>query len=60
MSEDCKVTLDSHLEDNLSMDSLDRVELMIALEEEFRATIPDEEAQKLSTVRQIVEFIENA
>jgi len=59
MSEDCEVTLDSHLENDLSMDSLDRVELMIALEEEFSSEIPDDKAQGLSTVRQIVEFIEN-
>ena len=54
-----KVELDSHLENDLNLDSLDRVELMIALEEEFSSEIPDDKAQGLSTVRQIVEFIEN-
>jgi len=59
MSEDCEVTLDSHLENDLNMDSLDKVELAMALEEEFESEVPDEQYQKLSTVRQIVEFIEN-
>lgn len=49
---------DSHFERDLLMDSLDLVELMLALEEEFRQSIPEEKAQGFQTVGQIVRFIE--
>lgn len=43
--------------DDLGADSLDTVELVMALEEEFGAEIPDEEAEKLTTVGEAVEYI---
>lgn len=46
--------------DDLGADSLDIVEMIMALEEEFDLEIADEEAEKLSTVKDVVEFIKNA
>ena len=51
--------LDASLVDDLGADSLDIVELTMALEEEFKIEIPDEEAEKITTVRQAVEHINN-
>ena len=42
---------------DLGADSLDTVELVMALEEEFECEIPDEEAEKITTVKQAVEYI---
>ncbi|HHV72286.1 MAG TPA: acyl carrier protein [Clostridia bacterium] len=52
-----EITLESSLVDDLGADSLDVVELIMALEEEFSLEIPDEEAEKVSTVGQIVDYI---
>ena len=43
--------------DDLGADSLDIVELIMALEEEFEVEVPDEEAEKLLTIQQTVEYI---
>ena len=43
--------------DDLGADSLDTVELVMALEEEFECEIPDEEAEKITTVQQAIEYI---
>ena len=51
-----KITLDASLYDDLNFDSLDAVELIIAMEEEFECEITDEEAEGLNTVRDIVEI----
>lgn len=45
--------------EDLGADSLDTVELVMALEEEFGTEIPDEEAEKLTTVAEAVSYIEN-
>jgi len=45
--------------DDLGADSLDTVELVMALEEEFGLEIPDEEAEKIATVGDAVKYIEN-
>jgi acyl carrier protein len=52
-----EVTLDASFVDDLGADSLDTVELVMALEEEFDCEIPDEEAEKISTVRMAVDYI---
>lgn len=43
--------------DDLGADSLDTVELVMALEEEFETEIPDEEAEKLSTVQDAIDYV---
>ncbi|MGK2913481.1 MAG: acyl carrier protein [Porticoccaceae bacterium] len=50
---------DSAFVDDLGADSLDTVELIMALEEEFDTEIPDEEAEKLTTVQQAIDYINN-
>lgn len=52
------VKLESSLKDDLEADSLDAVELIMAVEEEFDLEIPDEVATKMSTVKDIVNYIE--
>ncbi|MDF2839959.1 MAG: acyl carrier protein [Clostridia bacterium] len=54
-----EVTMESSFIDDLGADSLDIVELLMALEEEFDIEIPDEEAEKLSSVGDVVEYIKN-
>lgn len=51
------VTSDASFVDDLGADSLDTVELVMALEEEFECEIPDEEAEKITTVQQAVDYI---
>jgi acyl carrier protein len=51
------VTMESSFVDDLGADSLDIVELIMALEEEFNMEIPDEEAEKISTVGDVVNYI---
>lgn len=52
-----EVTPEASFVDDLGADSLDTVELVMALEEEFECEIPDEEAEKITTVQQAVEYI---
>jgi len=53
-----QVTLNSSFIDDLGADSLDIVELVMAMEEEFDTQIPDEEAEKIRTVGDAVKFIQ--
>ena len=53
------IKLDTSFIDDLGADSLDIVELIMALEEEFDMQIPDSEAEKISTVNDVVEYIKN-
>ena len=48
---------ESRFVDDLGADSLDTVELVMALEEEFETEIPDEEAEKITTVQQGIDYI---
>lgn len=52
------VTLDATFVDDLSADSLDIVELVMSIEEEFGIDIPDSTAEKITTVRDVVEYIQ--
>ncbi|MBT3504985.1 MAG: acyl carrier protein [Piscirickettsiaceae bacterium] len=52
-----EVTIDASFIDDLGADSLDTVELVMALEEEFECEIPDEEAEKITTVKEAVTYI---
>ncbi len=54
------VTPESSVVDDLGADSLDVVELIMALEEEFNLEIPDEEAEKIKSVQDIFGHLENA
>ncbi|MFN7753902.1 MAG: acyl carrier protein [Pseudomonadota bacterium] len=51
------VKTDSRFVDDLGADSLDTVELVMALEEEFETEIPDEDAEKITTVQQAIDYI---
>ena len=53
-----QVTPEAKFVEDLGADSLDQVELVMALEEAFGAEIPDEEAEKLTTVGDAIKFIE--
>lgn len=53
-----EVTLESSFIDDLGADSLDTVELVMALEEEFGVEIPDEDAEKITTVKEALEYIQ--
>ncbi len=55
-----KVTADTSFVNDLGADSLDTVELVMELEEEFDINIPDDAAEKIQTVGQAIEFIEKA
>ena len=52
------VTPDSSLVEDLGADSLDTVELVMAFEEEFGLEIPDDEAEKITTIKSAVDWIE--
>ena len=54
---DEEVKEDASFVDDLGADSLDTVELVMALEEEFETEIPDDEAEKITTVRQAIDYI---
>jgi acyl carrier protein len=54
-----QVTPDASFIDDLSADSLDTVELIMAFEEEFGAAIPEEDAEKLTTVGRVVEYLKS-
>ncbi len=55
--EEEKVTTDASFVDDLGADSLDTVELVMAFEEEFGIEIPDEDAEKMQTVGEAVDYI---
>ncbi len=51
-----EIKLESSFVDDLGADSLDTVELVMALEDEFEIEIPDEQAEKITTVQQAVDY----
>ncbi|MBP0132233.1 MAG: acyl carrier protein [Nitrosospira sp.] len=54
---EAEVNNESSFVDDLGADSLDTVELVMALEEEFECEIPDEQAEKINTVQQAIDYI---
>ncbi|TAF56233.1 MAG: acyl carrier protein [Oscillatoriales cyanobacterium] len=58
--EEGEVTNEASFVDDLGADSLDTVELVMALEEEFDTEIPDEEAEKITTVQAAIDYINAA
>jgi acyl carrier protein len=57
--DEAEVTLEASFKDDLGADSLDLVELVMELEDEFDLEISDEEAEKISTVGDVVEYIKS-
>jgi|TARA_B100001079_G_C16002053_1_gene336470 acyl carrier protein len=56
--EEDKIVPEASFVDDLGADSLDTVELIMQLEEEFGIEIPDEDAEKMTTVKSVVDYIE--
>ncbi len=54
-----EVTLDASFVDDLGADSLDTVELVMAFEEEFGIEIPDEDAEKITRVKDAIDYVES-
>ena len=52
-----EVTNEASFVEDLGADSLDTVELVMALEEEFKTEIPDEDAEKITTVQQAIDYV---
>lgn len=57
--DESEITMDSSFNDDLEADSLDIVELMMALEDEFKIEISDEDAGNISTIGDVVEYIKD-
>ena len=53
------MTMDTNMMKDLSADSLDAVEIIMAIEDEYGIEIPDEEAEKFQTVRDLVKYVED-
>ncbi len=54
---EAEVTLEASFVDDLGADSLDTVELVMALEDAFETEIPDEDAEKIATVQQAIDYV---
>ena len=54
---EAEIKTESSFVDDLGADSLDMVELVMALEDEFETEIPDEEAEKITTVQQAIDYV---
>ena len=54
---EAEIKNESSFVDDLGADSLDTVELVMALEEEFETEIPDEDAEKITTVQQAIDYV---
>lgn len=57
--EESTVKNEASFVDDLGADSLDTVELVMALEEEFNCQIPDEDAEKITTVQQAIDYVKS-
>ena len=59
-ADQAKITRNTSFVEDLNADSLDQVELVMEFEDEFETSIPDEQAEKIKTVGQAIEFIKQA
>ncbi len=57
--DESQVTADTHLMKDLEADSLDAVEIIMAIEDEFDIEVPDEDAEKFQSVGDIVKYVED-
>lgn len=57
--DESQITLDSRIKDDLGADSLDVLQILMTLEEEFDVHIPDEELMNFSTVRDVINYMES-
>jgi acyl carrier protein len=57
--DESEITMETNLMKDLSADSLDAVEIIMAIEDEFGIEIPDEEAETIQTVQDLVRFVED-
>ena len=57
--EESEITMDTNLMKDLSADSLDAVEIIMAIEDEYGIEIPDEDAENIQTVQDLVKFVED-
>lgn len=55
---EAKITLEANLKDDLGIDSLDSMELMMAVEDAYGITVPEEELPNLTSVKAIVEYVD--
>ena len=55
--EESEIKMESSFQDDLDADSVDVVELIMAIEDEFDLEIPDEDAEKISTVKDAIDYI---
>ena len=53
------LSMDTHITDDLDADSLDAMEVILKIEEEFDVEIPDELVQRIQTIADVVEFLDN-
>ena len=56
--DESEITMETNLMKDLSADSLDAVEIIMAIEDEYGIEIPDEEAESIQTVQDLVRFVE--
>ena len=54
-----EMTMETRIDEDLGADSLDVVELLMSIEDEFEVEIPDEEIENLKTIGDVVEYIQN-
>ncbi len=57
--DESEITMETNLMKDLSADSLDAVEIIMAIEDEYGIEIPDEEAENIQTVQDLVRFVED-